>query len=277
MTDSPIGSSVRLEVLPLKKKTWVSLVSIVSAGVLFSTGLWAWRHPLLGTQVAIPQVMNPKPISDISAGSTIKVMAIGGSVALGWDDKQGKGYLSRAFEELSNVQHIHYQFVNESIEGAGPGQFVKTYPTLLKRVKPNVVVISWGMLDDAARGTPLATFQKDIEDEISLALQSNMKVIIVSPPATAASYTAHYGTLQSAYVEREFEASQLFHSPNVYVIDLLDQMKVYLADHNVSIKTYEADSWHPNTAGHELAGAILAADISQQFIQISNVGATKAT
>ncbi|GMA58142.1 hypothetical protein GCM10025858_26450 [Alicyclobacillus sacchari] len=194
------------------------------------------------------------------------MMAVGGSVAHGWDDKTGGGYLARAFQTLSDEGPVSFAFVNKSIEGDGPTQMAPKYPGFLSAVRPRVVVISWGMLDDIANKTPIPAFQKAIQEEIQLALQAHADVIVVTPPPTGASY-GHDIASEANLIHIEVSIAKSFHSQHVYVFDLFAQMKQYIASHHQSIDQYSADAWHPNTLGHELAGELLASDLATQFVK----------
>lgn len=220
------------------------------------------------TSTSKPQVSNPKPALSPKTTGVITVMGVGGSVARGWDDKGNGGYLVRAFKTLTSEGPIHYNFVNKSIEGDGPTQMSSKYPNFLQSVNPQVVLISWGMLDDISDKTPIPDFKNAIHSEISQALQKGCYVLVVTPPVTGASY-GNDVTKEANLVNIEMAEAEDFHSNRVYVLDLFNQMKAYLKAHNANVNTYSADAWHPNIAGHELAGKLLAQDIQQQFVASS--------
>lgn len=246
----------------------LGLFSLVGCGTQPPTGTPSTQTTQPARQ---PHIANPKPILATKITGTLTVMGVGGSVAHGWDDKVGGGYLVRAFKTLTAEGPIHYNFVNKSIEGDGPTQMAPKYLPFLRTVKPQVVVISWGMLDDISNKTPIAKFKQAIHDEISQALQAGCYVMVVTPPVTGASY-AHDVTSEANLVNTEIGVAQDFHSNKVYVFDLFNQMKAYLSEHHQSVSKYSADAWHPNTAGHTLAGQLLANDIEQGF-----AGKTEAT
>lgn len=188
-------------------------------------------------------------------------MTIGGSVAYGWDDtKQGGGYLARAFRSLSSAGGTRYSIANRAVIGANAIQMATRYPQWLNAVKPNVVVISWGGLNDAWPRTPLSRYQAEISREIALALQIHAVVLVVTPPVTRATYT-RYVLQEPMYLQAETAVARSFHSPNVQVFDVFDQMKAYLRAHHQTYKPYMADGWHPNSAGHILAGRLLFQDL----------------
>lgn len=205
------------------------------------------------------------------AGHTtvVRVMGIGGSVAHGWKDPNHNGYLQRAFTSLTQETATAYDYFDQTIVGANSTQLDTTmykgrYAGWLASLHPNVVVISWGLLNDALPKVPIDSFGSHIQYEISLGLQAHAMVFLVTPPVTKASYT-QYKVTQQQYVDTEIAVARALHNPNVYVFDVFDQMKQYLVDHHQTYEPYFGDGWHPNTAGHILAGRILSDDIMKQF------------
>ncbi len=219
---------------------------------------------------------NKKPVQVSNAGEvkrsvpraappSERVMAIGGSVAYGWVDPHGGGYLKRAFVTLSQRAKRNYIFNNKAIIGANSTQLNITlykgrYTSWLDTIKPQVVVISWGLLNDCYPKTPFATFDSTIHHEIAKALRHQAVVLLVTPPVTKASYT-QYLTLEPKYVNSEVYVADSFNSPNVVVFDVFNQMKAYLTQHHLSYAPFEYGGWHPNAAGHKLAGSLLAQDM----------------
>lgn len=191
-------------------------------------------------------------------------MAIGGSAAHGWVDAKGKGgYLKRAFTTLTQETHTTYQFSNESTVGKGSPYYVKHLPPLLKKDKPNIVVISFGLLDNLYAKTPESKMDKDLQIEINDALRADATVILVTPPVTGASYE-EFASTEAFAVQNEIKTAKQIASPRVHVVDLFTQMKTYLASHLLGWEPYAADGWHPNAMGHTLAASLLSADLVHQ-------------
>lgn len=203
-----------------------------------------------------------------TAKQPIHVMTIGGSVAHGWKDTVGSGYLPRAFSKLQVATHHDYHVYDRTIVGANSTQLATMYKgdydKWFESVQPQIVVISWGLLNDAKPSVPYSQFEKYIRQEIGDALHHKAIVFLVTPPVTKASYT-EFEKQEFAYARAEVHAARSFHSPNVYVFDVFDQMKSYLRAHNLSYVPYAADGWHPNTAGHILAGELLFVDMHREF------------
>ncbi len=198
----------------------------------------------------------------------IPVLAIGGSVAHGWKDTTGPGYLARAFLELSSHSNTSYHYIDRTIVGANGVQLATLYKNhyleWLHAFAPKVVIISWGLLNDALPKTPISTFDFHIRQEIAEALSVHAVVLMVTPPVTKASYT-QFKVQEPRYVLHEIQVAKSFNSPNVVVCDVYDQMRSYIVAHKQSYKMYMGDGWHPNSAGHILAGHLLYKDIIAHY------------
>lgn len=195
---------------------------------------------------------------------TVRVMTVGSSVARGWDDPIGGGYLARAFRSFTALGGAYYKVYDRAQPGAGVRKIVSQYPLWLKSVKPQIVVISWGALDNLHNKTPISVFRQQIHWEIQSALAAHAVVFIVTPPITKASYT-EYPTQEPFVLDNEMNVAKNFNSKNVYVFDVFDQMKAYLVAHHQTYVPYMADGWHPNAKGHALAGQILYMDMLREF------------
>jgi hypothetical protein len=244
------------------------------SGVFAVTVLAAILLMLIVTKVPETPAVPNQPVHQ--SDKVIKVMTVGGSVAKGWKDdgwekwKEGwyGGYLVRAVQELRAVTHLQYTVVDHTIVGANGSQldtlYAGQYLRWLERDKPDVVAISWGILNDVRPKTPISVFRAKIQEEIRTALSHHAVVFIITPPVTEESYT-DYRTQEEIYVQNEVQAAKAFHSPNVYVFDVFHQMKAYLKSHHQTILPYKGNSWHPNKRGHMLAGHILFEDIYRVF------------
>jgi len=56
-----------------------------------------------------------------------------------------------------------------------------------------------------------------------------------------------------------------FDNPNVYYLDLNPDMTLYREAHHHTWKMYYGDAWHPNEAGHVLAGRFLFDELVSTF------------
>lgn len=188
------------------------------------------------------------------------VLIVGASSARGWKDADNNGYLDRAFADLATPHGTDYHVINEAIPGAKIAQVKRQYREWIQRYYPDVVVISWGMLNDLHAHTPLKQFLADVQTEIEIARANDAAVIVVTPPVSEASY-ADYASSQSQFSDAVVQLVTKMHTHQVVAIDLFSNMKAYLQTHNIDIRLLSADGWHLNTAGHTLAGHILFDDL----------------
>ena len=214
-----------------------------------------------------PLPVSPPPHAakrDGLSGET--VMTIGSSVAAGWGDAPGMGgYLARAFRSLSAATAARYHVVSYAFGGVTGSQIAGKYPGWLKRVNPNVVVISWGGMDDLVAGTPMAVFEAVVQSEIQQALAIHAVVMIVTPPVTPAAYINGLDKKPYLYFQAEIRVAQAMDNANVHVFDVFDQMWNYMKQNHLSYTPFMADGWHPNAAGNALAGHFLFEDILGAF------------
>lgn len=198
------------------------------------------------------------------------VLLIGGSMAYGWKDPTNDSYIERAFTGLSGSTTTQYTYINRALVGASAKNYtakhMQDYLTALSNLQPSVVIISWGLLNDIAQKTTKEVFEAAIRTQITAAVDAHAVVLLVSPAVVRANYT-YAKDKTTKYVSWEKEVAKSFDSPDVRVIDIYAQMMQYLAVHNQTYAPYFGDNWHPNEAGHILAGNMLENDIVAEFGQ----------
>lgn len=240
-----------------------SAVGYVFAGAVLVTGGW-----LVGEfQNRSDYVYAATPTQSLSTNlTTEKVMAVGGSMAHGWKDPNNDGYLKRAFQALNNSTNTKYVYDDRTQPGGSPTWAEKNnkFQTWLTQDKPQIVVISWGLLNDVFAKTPMDEFSDAIHDEIQESLAAGAVVVFVTSPVTKATATYNHGPVERFIHTEEAEAAS-FNSPNVYFIELNQDMANYLTAHGQTWQNYYGDSWHPDSAGHELAGELLFDEWIQMF------------
>ncbi len=227
-----------------------------------------WRFAivflLLIVAIWLLQVLMKPQSGALQNAKTQKVLVIGGSVAHGWKDTTGKGYIARAIQSLSKATKIPFQYIDRTIVGANSTQLATLYKNhylgWLRDFKPNYVVISWGLLNDCLPKTPYSTFVFHLKQEIDEALQVGSTVIIATPPVTKATYTQFKKT-EPVYAEKEIQLVKSMNNHHVILADVFDQMRTYLTAHHQTYVPYMGDGWHPNSAGHRLAGQLLYQDL----------------
>lgn len=194
----------------------------------------------------------------------VRVLVIGSSVARGWKDPTGGGYLHRTFTALSSLTPVTYDVIDKAEPGKGVLSIRDTYVNWLDTYEPQIVCIAWGGLDDLYQHTPLEVYDAQVKWQIEEALDHHAIVMLVTTPVSKASYTT-YRVAQQRLMQSEIQVANSFHNPNVYVFNLFDQMKAYLRDHHESVQPLMNDSWHPNSKGHALAAQLLVKDILAKF------------
>lgn len=241
------------------KRIWTAALCTFVMGVLPACGLQP-RNSVSNVQEKAGKHAQVRPV--------IRVMGIGGSIAQGQKDPHKNGYLQRAFSTLSNQTSATYKYYDRAISGANSTQLATLYKgdysKWMSTIHPQVVVISWGLLNDALPHTPMAAFKDYLNQEISEALATHAVVLVVTPPVTEASYTK-VPQQEEEYTQAEIQTVSSLRDKNVYLFDVFHQMKQYLISHHQTIAPYVGDGNHPNTKGHELAGSLLCHDIIKQF------------
>lgn len=206
-----------------------------------------------------------KPAHNKTISNPVNVLVLGASTAHGWHDTSGNGYLARTFDTLTSKQDVAYRVTDRAIPGAKIAEVSQKYTRWLRQYHPNVVVISWGLINDLKAKTPYTSFLDNLQKEIDKALQANAKVLLVTPPISRYSYT-DFADQQEALTRAEIELAQKMRNPAVISIDLFQQMKSTIASDNVPYQVYCAsDSAHPNTRGHILAGRLLTGDLIDMY------------
>ncbi|WDM03109.1 SGNH/GDSL hydrolase family protein [Alicyclobacillus cycloheptanicus] len=195
-----------------------------------------------------------------------KVLIVGGSMAHGWKDPNDDSYLKRAFSELTSSTDTTWIYDDHTTIGGSPAEnnIQSKFRTWVQQDKPQVVVISWGLLNDIVDKTPMRKFNQAIRGEIQDALAAHAVVVFVTSPVTEATETYDHQQVAN-YISNEIHDAQSFHSPNVYFLNLNQQMETYMAAHGQTWLNYYGDSWHPNQAGHILAGKLLFDEWIQTF------------
>jgi len=143
-------------------------------------------------------------------------------------------------------------------------------PRWLYRLGPNaLVVVAWGMLNDMRRKTPPAEVTAALHHQMRDALADHDALLVVTPAATRASYQEGRQAEARLVVQELAVACALSHQPGseVLIANVFGTMKTYLRVHHLSYRALMAGRSHPNTAGHRLAGRLLAGLLREEFAQ----------
>ena len=118
--------------------------------------------------------------------TTEKVMVVGGSMAHGWKIPT----TTVTFAARSASTDTTYVYDDRTVVGGLPVTLDRDGKyQWLEEDRPQVVVISWGLLNDIYDKTPLEVFRQAITDEIEEALAQHAVVLVVTSPVTKATAT----------------------------------------------------------------------------------------
>lgn len=206
----------------------------------------------------------------INNPTTETVMVVGGSIAYGWDGSVNDSYVQQAFQALSSSSSVQYTYDDQAVVDGSPLKINSSgdFKRWLAADRPQVVVLAWGLENDASAHATTSAIEQAIRTEISEAMATDAVVIVTSPPVTEAIDTTLHKTVEQ-YIEAEKADVNTLQSPNVHFVNLNQIMGNYLVAHNQSWQDYFGDSWHPDAAGHILAGQLLYSELND----IANNGA----
>ncbi len=260
-----------------KNKTYIlrSLVGVLCAIVIFSAGWMASRYytPSSSFLLKKASAQNSQTLSTSGMGKKLTketVDVIGGSMAHGWLDPHDNSYLQRAFTARTQSTNTTYHYVSHTVAGQTPylldTKNKSQYLSWLKKDHPQVVVLSFGVENSMSsrHKTTLDQFKKSFHDLIAEALKEHAVVLIVTPPVTQ-ELIVNDRLKTDQWFNQMFQVANAFNSSNLYIEDLYHQMTLYMAAHGKTYKDYYGNSWHPNQAGHALAGSLLANGLVKTF------------
>jgi len=195
----------------------------------------------------------------------VSVLIIGGSAADGWLDRTHQGYVVRGLKDYARAEGIRVAIVNHAIPGARVVNptVARWFGRWVYDVGPGaIVVIAWGMLNDLKRHTPDAAIMRALRHQIGLALAAHDTVLIVTPPATRASYRP-FRRVEPHLIADELSVARAFHSRRLFIVNVFHRERTYLARHRTPITRVTRGPFHPNTAGARLGGELLALQLEK--------------
>lgn len=204
-------------------------------------------------------------------GRVETVDVFGGSMTYGWVDPTHDSFVQRAIATLAASTGVQYHYHNYAIPGFTAQHYEQKFPGRFERTIKNdhaqVVILAWGLENDMNnRHTHDTTqaFSTALHQEITQTLANHALAVVVTPPVTKQLVTVDRLRVYQ-YIGAEHQVVNTFHSPDVVWVNLYKQMQQFLSAHHQSYKLYEGNAWHPNRAGHILAGHILAQDLTHHF------------
>lgn len=212
-------------------------------------------------------VLTAAPRLGRASDRPVAAVIIGGSAAAGWQDGTGPGYVVRGLRMYGASAGLRIATHNHAIPGARVVNALTASDLggWIHAAGPGaVLVVAWGMLNDLRLHTPRQLVASALTSQIRAGLDAGDTVLVVTPPATRASFEEDRAA-EAALVREEIDVARSFQTRRVVVADVFSAMKAYLAVHRLSYKSLVADRKHPNTAGHTLASRILAAALRHRW------------
>ncbi len=187
------------------------------------------------------------------------VVIVGGSAAAGWHDATGKGYIVRALDTLPKRLAVE----NKAIPGSrviNP-QVRARFPRWMSNTRGGLLIIAWGYLNDLRLQTPQRSIVQAIHWEIAEGLKTGHAVLLVSPPATAPTFTFDAKAELVLWHRISTMARHDFRRSPVSVFNVMSRMKDDIMAHGQTYQPYMKGAWDPNTRGHRLAARILTEEL----------------
>ena len=193
----------------------------------------------------------------------MSVLIVGGSAADGWLDRTHEGYVVRGLLDYAHAHHVQADIVNHAIPGArvvNPSVRRGLAHWVQQAGRDAVVVLAWGMLNDLKRHTPTRAVLAALAQQITIALAQHDTVLIVTPPATRATYR-QFPRAEPRLVADELALARSFDSPRLYIDNVFASERRDLTQLGLAITAVTRGPFHPNTRGAVLAGQLLAASL----------------
>lgn len=148
------------------------------SGLLTFAWMWAGFWVALSSGPAAAQ-----------ATTRAQVLVLGDSISAGYGIQREQGWVALLAKRLSKAKP-QVGVTNASISGETTGGGLARLPDLLKRHRPQLVIVELGG-NDGLRGYPVARMQANLEAIVDLCLQHSAKVVLVGmeiPPNYGARY-----------------------------------------------------------------------------------------
>lgn len=127
-----------------------------------------------------------------TAGQPVLVV-LGDSLSAEYGLPRDTGWVALLRQRLA-TERIDYSVANASVSGDTTSGGRARLPAVLQRLKPSIVVIELGA-NDALRGVPLATTERNLRDIIADARRARALVVLVGmyvPPNYGPDYTQKF-------------------------------------------------------------------------------------
>lgn len=136
-----------------------------------------------------------------------KILVLGDSLSAAYGIPSELGWVAllknRLLQPVSDGVTQTWRVENASISGETTDGGLRSLPSLLARIKPEIVVIELGA-NDALRGFPLETTRQNLTQLVELALNADSQVLLIGmriPPNYGPRYTQGFHALFSEIAE----------------------------------------------------------------------------
>jgi len=124
------------------------------------------------------------------------ILVVGDSLSAEYGIARGTGWVALLSQQLANHKPP-WQVVNTSVSGDTTAGGLARLPALLKQYTPNVVVIELGG-NDALRGFPLKTTEKNLTQMVAACHQAKATVLLIGmqvPPNYGQAYAQDFSRM----------------------------------------------------------------------------------
>ncbi|MDX1810158.1 MAG: arylesterase [Sulfurospirillaceae bacterium] len=170
-----------------------------------------------------------------------KILAFGDSITYGYGVDKNASYPS----QLANM--LQTNVINAGVPGEDTRGGLKRLPSVLKKYKPQIIIICEGG-NDIIRNKDLTITEQNIAKMIKLAQKQNIFVVLVGVPKldilTVSTASFYYD------LAKEF---------NVPLVD--DALQDILNDNSLKL-----DDVHPNAKGYKILSKKIASVVTNQYI-----------
>lgn len=121
------------------------------------------------------------------------IVVLGDSLSAEYGLPRDTGWVALLRQRLA-AERIDYSVANASVSGDTTSGGRARLPAVLQRLKPSIVVVELGA-NDALRGVPLATTERNLRDIVADARRAQAKVVLVGmyvPPNYGPDYTQKF-------------------------------------------------------------------------------------
>ncbi|MGU7773178.1 arylesterase [Burkholderia sp. MR1-5-21] len=127
-----------------------------------------------------------------AAGQPV-IVVLGDSLSAEYGLPRDTGWVALLRQRLA-TERIDYSVANASVSGDTTSGGRARLPAVLQRLKPSIVVVELGA-NDALRGVPLATTERNLREIVADAQHAHAKVVLVGmyvPPNYGPDYTQKF-------------------------------------------------------------------------------------